>query len=175
MLDYTDIGCWIVKGDPEVWDYWGKRQYDQSQPVRAGIFESGWTLGNTYRNEMVKEGDLIALWITGVVDPGIYEFGYVTEEVYPCDGFDQAYAIDEAKSRAAEYAVGFRAARLWDDYVPREEMKADPVLSEAEQFRASQMTNPTYLTPDQTRALATLLAARVSAARMKASRWARAL
>jgi hypothetical protein len=175
LLDYTDIGCWIVKGDPEVWDYWGKRQNDQSQPVRPGIYESGWTLGHTYRNEMVKKGDLIALWITGAVDPGIYEFGYVTEEVYDCNGFDPTYAVDEAKSQRAEFAIDYRAARLWDDYVPREEMKADPALSGAEQFRASQITNPTYLTPNETKALAALLAARVPAARMKASRWAQAL
>jgi hypothetical protein len=175
MLDFSDIGCWIVKGDPNIWNYWGARQDDTSQPVKPGIYEGGWTLGNTYRNEMIRKGDLIALWITGPVDPGIYEFGWVTEEAYPVDGFDDAYAVDTKRAKAATHAIGYRAARLWEDYVPRHEMQSVPALAQCEQFRAPQMSNPTYLTPQETSALAGLLASRVSVARLKASRWSSAL
>src|SRR4051812_18011967 len=78
LIDYTDVGCWIVKGDPRTWDYFTALAEDHTPSVKPHVYRSGWTLGRTYRSEMIRKGDLIALWITGPNNPGIYEFGWVT-------------------------------------------------------------------------------------------------
>lgn len=62
MIDQTDVGCWIVKGDPKTWDYFTALDEDESQPIRPHVYANGWTLGNNYRNELIRKDDLIALW-----------------------------------------------------------------------------------------------------------------
>ena len=169
-----DVGCWIVKGDPKTWDYFTALAEDQTPPVKPNVYPSAWTLGRTYRNGMIRKGDLIALWITGPKNPGIYEFGWVTsDEPYEGDGFDDRYAVDHRRAREKAPAIEYAAVRLYENYVPRPEMKADPVLSGCEQFKAPQGSNPSYLEPDQTKALAQLIAARVPMARLKDGKWDR--
>lgn len=65
--------------------------------------------------------------------------------------------------------------RLGGLYAPRSEMKAHPVLSGAEQFRAPQGANPSYLDHEQARALAQLVADRLPAAQVMAAKWDRLL
>lgn len=176
MIEHSDVGCWIVKANPQRWRYFDWLATDDAEPVKAPqIYPNGWTLGNTYRNDMIRLGDLIALWVTGAKQPGIYEFGWVTsDEPYECDGFDPEYLVDP-KDTGPCWAVEFASVRLRDNYLPRPEMKADPVLSGAEQFISPQGANPSYLNPDQAKALARHLGSRVSKAQMTAARWNRLL
>src|SRR4051794_39643152 len=130
MIDYTDVACWIIKGDPKTWDYFTASAEDVTPPLKPHVYPSAWTLGRTYRNEMIRRGDLIALWITGPKSPGIYEFGWVTsEEPFEGDGFDDRYAVDLKRAREPAPAIEYAAVRLHENFVPRPEMKADPVLS----------------------------------------------
>jgi hypothetical protein len=85
------------------------------------------------------------------------------------------YAVDLKKAKRPAPAIPYTAVRMWDNYLPREVMKADPNLVGAEFFRAPQMSNPTYFTPDETKRLATLLKAQVTTAEFRASKWARLL
>lgn len=172
MISFADVGCWIVKGNPATWDYFRSISDGYLGPeARPGIHERGWTLGSNYRNAMIRQGDLIALWITGPKNPGIYEFGYVTGDLYEVDGMNTEYAVDSGKARVPTVAVPFVAKVLHDEFVPRAEMKTDPVLAGCEQFRAPQVANPSYLTPGEAQVLAQQLAARTTKGRMRATRW----
>ncbi|MEW1953148.1 EVE domain-containing protein [Terrabacter sp. NPDC080008] len=175
MIDHTEVGCWIVKADPKTWDYFRALAEDQTPPIKPHLYPGAWTLGRTYRNGMIRKGDLIALWVTGTKNPGIHEFGTVTDEPYEVDGFDAGYALDQQRAREKALAIEYSAVRLYDNFVPRPEMKADPVLCRCEQFRAPQASNPSYLDPDETKALAHLIAARVPMARLRDAKWGRAL
>ena len=176
MLEYTDVGCWIVKADPGRWRYFEALDEDDQPPLKPPhVFQNNWTLGKTRRNGMIKEGDLIALWVTGPRNPGIYEFGWVNGPIWVADGWEEKYAVDVNAARQEHEAVDFAAVRLRDNFVPRPEMKTDSVLSGCEQFRAPQGSNPSYLDHGEARALAQLIAARVPAAQMKAAKWDRLL
>lgn len=85
------------------------------------------------------------------------------------------YAIDMNEAKREHKAVEFAAVRLRDNFIPRPEMKADPVLGGCEQFRAPHGSNPSYLDHDQAKTLAQLIAARVSMAQLKAAKWDRLL
>jgi hypothetical protein len=126
---------------------------------------------------LIRKNDLIALWVTGDTRPGIYEFGWVTsDEPRESDGFEPPeYVVDPRDSGGLGQRIDFASVRLRDEYVPRAEMKADRVLSRAEQFIAPQGANPSYLDPGQAEALASLLAARVSETQIAAAGWGRLL
>lgn len=172
MIEKSDVGCWIVKGDPSRWDYFTSRENDITPPIRKHLYPGGWTLGKSYRTDLVEKGDLVALWITGPDEPGIYEFGRVTSESpWLSEGWVAEYVVDQRKGRQQHWAFDYEAVRLWQDYVPRATMKADPVLSQAEQFRAPMISNPTYLTPEESKVLARLLANHVSSSAIEAAGW----
>ena len=136
-----------------------------SMPTPA--VETTWCLsGRTRRPALVRRGDLIALWITGKKDPGIYEFGYVTS-----DGVAEEPMVPESALH-----VEFQAIRLDpDSYVPRAVMAASPTLRDCEQFRAPIVANPSYLTRPQAVVLAGLIASRAPRESMEISGWATAL
>ena len=118
---------------------------------------------------MIRENDLIALWVTGPTRPGIYEFGWVaSDEPYQTDGWEPTYVVDPNDSGGRCRAIDFASVRLRDNYLPRPDMKADHVLAGAEQFVAPQGSNPSFLTAEQAEALARLLSSRASPAKMKA-------
>ena len=54
-------------------------------------------------------------------------------------------------------------------------MLAEPVLSHCEQFRARQMSNPSYLTPEEAHALADILATRITPTRLGKAHWKKLL
>jgi hypothetical protein len=60
----------VIKANPEVWAYFDAREYDEADRVSDHLFEGGWTLGTTYRNELMSEGDLVVLVATGSGTPG---------------------------------------------------------------------------------------------------------
>ncbi len=169
----SDVGCWIVKGSPTVWNYL------DAVAARPGpeLHSTSWSLSpRSSRSGLIEGGDLIALWITGPKAPGIYEFGRVTSDgsVDWPNGFDPDRAID--KERAAEPCRGveFDAVRLdAATFMPREQVRMVPSLQGCEQLRVPRMPNPGYLTPAETTALAGLLAERVPTDLMAAVGWPR--
>lgn len=157
----ADVGCWIVKGNPAVSDYFGSVG-DGSEPE---VHRTSWSLSAASRRPgLVQRGDLVALWITGPRNPGIHEVGRVTSDGaldWP-DGFDAAHAVDREKASRPCLGVEFDAVRLaGSTYVPREVLREASALQRCEQFRVPRMSNPSFLTPDETAALAELLVNRV--------------
>ncbi|MGW0174946.1 hypothetical protein ACWDUM_14010 [Rhodococcus sp. NPDC003322] len=156
-----DVGCWIVKGNPAVWDYFAGIDEERGPEPHP----SRWSLSAASRRPgLVERGDLVALWITGPRNPGIYEFGRVTSDgaVDWPGGFGTAHAVDREKASQPCLGVEFDAIRLTrTTYLPREVMRATPALQRCEQFRAPRMSNPSFLTSDETAALAALLVDRV--------------
>lgn len=151
QLTHDLIGCWVVKANPETWNYLSALEDEEAQGA-GQLRERNWTMGGTYRTEMMARGDPVVLWVTGRTNPGIYEVGRVTGEASEVDGMDPAYAVDIAKASQTALAVPFESA-LVEPPVPREDLKTDPALAACEQFRIPQMSNPTFLTPDEASAL----------------------
>ena len=174
VMDRTSLGCWIVKGNAStVWDYFGEVTASGGGPD-PHIVRTSWSLSvKSNRADLVRKGDLIALWITGDKRPGIHEFGYVTSEgakEWP-HGFDDELAIDQNKAAEPAKGVEYTAVRLLDAYVPREEVKASPALRECEQLRAPLISNPSFLTPHEARALQDILVSRVRKRLLTQSGW----
>ena len=112
---------------------------------------------------MVSPGDLIALWVTGPKNPGVYEVGWVVE-----NREDPSNSIGVPEPRKVHY-MGLRLGA--DNHVPRGLIQATPGLDRCEQLRAPMMSNPSYLTVDDAGVLARLVSARVSEDAMAAARW----
>ncbi|MFF0814261.1 EVE domain-containing protein [Rhodococcus sp. NPDC003318] len=156
-----DVGCWIVKSNPAVFDYHGSVA-DEAEPA---VHPSRWSVSAASRRPaLIRQGDLVALWLTGSRNPGIYEFGRVTSDGaldWP-DGFDAVPAVDVERAAQPCLGVEYDAVRLTRaTYLPREVIKQTPELQLCEQLRAPRMSNPSYLTRSETAALACLLADRV--------------
>ena len=167
-LTHELLGCWVVKANPETWDYFG---YSDDEGARPGtIRDHGWTVSRNYRSEMMASGDLIALWVTGRESPGIYEVGQVTGYVYDVDGMNPDYAIDRDKADQPTLAVPFRATPL-HTHVARPDILDDPALNGCEQIRMPRVSNPTYLTVDEVESLGRHLRGRISAAAARELGW----
>lgn len=150
QLSRGDVGAWVFKGNPDdVWDYFGELEDSGRQP--GEIEQGAWTLGPTYRSQMVEQGDLVVLWITGKHSPGIYEIGVVSGPLER-DVIDTGYLIDDSRRSKEVWCAPFRTVLL-SDPVPRADLKADPEIGDCEQFRIPVISNPTYLTPRELQAL----------------------
>jgi hypothetical protein len=162
-IERSDVGCWIVKCNPVTGtDYFGVLDAE-SQGVDEGLHGDNWCLSpRSGRRTLVEKGDLIALWVTGPRNPGIYEFGWVTEPPL----------VTQPVVTQPGPKVHYEAVRLGlEDHIPRSLLQATPGLDRCEQLRAPMMSNPSYLTVAEARVLARLVAARVSGDQMAASRW----
>lgn len=170
-ISRDEVGCWIVKSNPAVYDWFGRI----GDAVEPEVVASAWSLSAASRRpELVRQGDLVALWVTGSRSPGIYELGRVTSDgaVDWPDGFDTAHAVDVDKASQPCRGVEYDAVRLTGaTHLPREVLKATPELQHCEQFRAPRMSNPSFLTPDETAALAGLAVERVPADLLEKVGW----
>jgi len=166
-MDRDDLGCWIVKGNGAANPGYLDIDIGTARSMPTSVIETTWCLSpRTRRPALVRRGDLVALWITGKKNPGIYEFGRVTS-----DG-----VADDLTDPESSLHVDFQAIRLdQDSYVPRAVMATWPTLRDCEQFRAPIVANPSYLTRPEAAALAGLIAQRVPRESMEISGWATAL
>ncbi|WP_207843597.1 hypothetical protein [Williamsia soli] len=121
------------------------------------------------RRTLVREGDLVALWVTGPKDPGIYEYGWVTG-VKPQEPIADSEFVNG--TGAPQDKLHYQAIRLGrSGHIARSLMQATPELAACEQLRAPMMSNPSYFTDDEVRGLARLIAARQTAGQLRAARW----
>lgn len=150
-LTSADIGAWVLKGNPQdTWDYFEALEDEGRKP--GEIVDESWTVSTTYRTQLMRKEDLFVLWITGNDRPGIWEVGKITGVAEEASGIDETYLIDESKARRTTFVVPYRSVLL-EKFVPREDMKSDPILGDCEQFRIPVISNPTYLTPEERDAL----------------------
>lgn len=170
-IEHGDVGCWVVKCNPVTGtDYFAAIAADDEarEPV-PNLHPDSWCLSpRSGRSRMVSPGDLIALWVTGPKNPGVYEVGWVVENCDdPVDSIG-SNSIGVPEPRKVHY-MGLRLGA--DNHVPRGLIQATPGLDRCEQLRAPMMSNPSYLTVDEARVLARLVAARVSEDVVAAARW----
>ncbi|WP_152538126.1 hypothetical protein [Williamsia sp. D3] len=170
-IEHGDVGCWVVKCNPVTGtDYFAAiAADDEAQGPVPNVHADSWCLSpRSRRSRMVSPGDLIALWVTGPKNPGVYEVGWVFEN---CDD-----PVDSTGSNSigvpAPRKVHYMGVRLGaDNHVPRGLMQATPGLDRCEQLRAPMMSNPSYLTVEEARVLARLVADRVPDEAMTEARW----
>ncbi|GAA5165854.1 EVE domain-containing protein [Ornithinimicrobium tianjinense] len=150
-IERADVGSWVVRCSPdEKWDYW--RALDEGQEIAGVPYPSAWSLGTTYRNELIEVGDLIVLYVGGAKNPAVVEIGVVTEGVH-VDRWDPRYTVDPSKKGVPMPFVGYDAVILTTP-VPRTALKSDHRFTGSELMRMRMAPNPLYFTPDESRALA---------------------
>lgn len=160
-VDRADVGCWIVKCNPATGtDYFG--MIDAVPPPNGSteLHADNWCLSpRSGRSVLVEPGDRVALWVTGAKNPGIYEFGWVTD--------------NRSDDAPGDRKLHYQAVRLGrHGHIPRSVLQETPALARCEQLRAPMMSNPSYLTVGEARALAALIADRRPAESVRAARWA---
>jgi hypothetical protein len=124
----VEIGGWLLKANPEVWDVIGH--------LAAGRVIDGWGVADGYRADLMTPGDRCFVWVTGPRGarwtPGIWAAGVVT-----------ARPVPTRESRRLR--VGLEVHGL-DPLVPRSELRSDPRFAGAEVLRVPRMGNPLILT-----------------------------
>ncbi len=164
MLDKNDVGAWVVKGNAdEKWSYYEAREDAGIMP--GGKVSCNWSLGAPTRRDLMDQGDLIVIYIGGRAAE-VVEIGVVNHE-QSRDTWDPAHTIDPSEVNKEREFRGYDGVRL-SQPLPRSDLKADPHIAQSEFIRAPQMSNPTYLTPEATRALAGM----ISPKDLEAAGWA---
>lgn len=138
-LTRADIGAWVLKCNPTVWDI---EAYVASG---AGPILD-WSVGNTYRNQLMENGDPVILWVSGP-SGGVQGVGDVTGPVAPQVLTEQGVWREPVIGR--EFLFASVSIDVWSQPIARADVRADPALADAEVFRSPQGTNPSYLTPAQ--------------------------
>lgn len=168
LLEDTPPGCWVLKGDPKVWNYFSFLHNEQVQVGKPRTWS--WTLQSNYRSDMMQVDDLAVLWITGATNPGIYEIGKLVGRAEPVSGMDPEYAVDQDKARKADLSIPFETILLAPP-VARHELEARKTLAECEPFRSPRGSNPSFLTITETSALTRLLAGRAPTEALRKLGW----
>lgn len=145
-VSHADVGAWVVKCNAvAVWDYFGK--VNQLGVPLGTPYRTDWSLGITYRNELIEQGDLVLLWVKGRDGTAIHEVGVATGRLR-VNVIDEDYLIDESLRDVDQEFIEYDGVRLARP-VSRDNLLRDPLLARSEPIRAPQMTNPSYLTPEE--------------------------
>lgn len=158
----ANLGAWIVQGNPQrVWNYFTARAEDDLGP--GDSYTNGWTLHPSYRVDLMEEGQLIVLWLTGVRKgsywPGVYEIGVLDGPAEPNFGMEPTHKVDPAVPDRDGYAINF-FSHILHESLRTIDLKQDLALAQCEKFRVPMLGNPLFLTPRETVALASHLPAK---------------
>lgn len=140
-----EIGAWILKARPDVWDIAGWLRSDEP----AG----SWRLADSGRVELLAPGQRCFLWITGPASarltPGVWAAGEITGVVEHRDGdLDDPRWTDHDAQRQSRPFVPVDLTRLAEP-IPRAELRHDPRFAMAEILRAPRVGNPVVVTPEE--------------------------
>lgn len=149
----ADVGAWVVKGNPKWWGYYEKRAAQRKGPGDR-VIDTDWSLGGTSRNELIQPGDLIALYM-GNPAGELVEIG-IANGLRGETKWDPDYVKNLAEGEKRREFLGYDGVIL-STPIPREGLKANPAIGKSEFIRAPKMSNPTYLTPEATVALAAMI------------------
>ena len=152
-----NFGAWVIKCNPHVWDF-------QKMVIERGDLEiTGWTLGDSYRLDLMRPGQPVVFWLSGskdgdVVFRGVWGIGKITSGVMETRGFTSdkdAKAngwIDVVHASKPKFFVETDIPLL-ENPIRAEEYKSDPILAKSEPIRVPQLSNPAFLTKEEFRAL----------------------
>lgn len=153
-VERSDVGTWVLKGNPTaMWAYFENRKDQGLHPGDLAPRQT-WSLGPTARNELMEPGDLVALYMGGPASM-LVEIGILNDEHFE-GAWDPDYVIDPNDIARTREFRGYDGLIL-TNWIGRAQLKADPVIANSEFIRAPQMSNPTYLTPQATIALAAMI------------------
>ncbi|WP_406164539.1 protein NO VEIN domain-containing protein [Streptomyces sp. NBC_00996] len=111
-----------------------------------------------YRTDVMAPGQRVVLWVGGPATatrtPGVWGIGHVTGPAYLRVDADNAsdYWLDEERADRLEWAVDLDVDIL-STPIAANELRAIPELAGMELFRAPQMSNPIYLSPEEVSAV----------------------
>jgi hypothetical protein len=147
----ANLGGWILRCNPAVFDL--PRQVEHGEHK---VWD--WLVARSYRTELMAPGQRVVLWVGGPAAatrvPGVWGIGYATGPAYlRVDAEDPSeYWLDEERARRLEWAVDLDVDIL-PTPIAGDELKAMPELAGMELFRAPQMSNPIYISPEEMTAL----------------------
>lgn len=145
----ADVGGWLFTCNPQQWNI--------EAALRDGKRIDRWRVQKTYRLSLLQVGDPAALWVTGSTgaqpQPGIWAVGYTTGEFFD-DDLDSEYWRDQPVKQDNLFA----GLLMWPiPVVPRDRLLAHPATSHLEVLRQAQTQNPSYLTPSEREAIASMV------------------
>jgi hypothetical protein len=147
----VNLGGWVLRCNPDV--------YDLPRQVQDGEHKVwDWLVAKSYRTDLMAPGQRVVLWVGGPATatwiPGVWGIGYATGPAYLRVDADDAsdYWLDEERANRLEWAVDLDVDIL-PTPIAVDELKAVPELAGMELFRAPQMSNPIYISPEEMSAL----------------------
>ena len=140
-----DIGAWILKARPDMWDIAGWLAGDEP----AG----SWRLADGPRVDLLAPGQRCFLWVTGPararLTPGVWATGTITGEVFVQAGdLDDPRWTDRQAQRQERPFVPVELERFTEP-ISRTELRADPRFALSEILRAPRVGNPVVVTPGE--------------------------
>ncbi|MEU9923751.1 DUF3883 domain-containing protein [Streptomyces griseoluteus] len=151
-----NLGGWILRCNPDVYDLPGEVEKGETKVW-------SWLVAKSYRTELMGTGQRVLLWVGGPASAawtaGVWGVGYVTGQadvwVSDFDGLSE-YWLDEERATRLKWTVPLNIDIL-PIPVSVHEIRAIPELARMELFRAQQMSNPIYVSPEEMAALETRL------------------
>jgi hypothetical protein len=152
-LERSDVGAWVLKASPAVWDV-NEMIADQQPPPE------NFRLHETYRVSLIEVGDPVWLWTTAsrtsLRRPARFvALGRVSGRAAKGQGGGPYWVDDVEAGRLRPYLpveLEWLATPILSTTV-----RAHPTLSSFELLRATSMSNPSYLTPEQDAAMRSLM------------------
>lgn len=142
QLTRADIGAWVIKANPSIWDV--------HAVIEDGAPLNSYRLYDTYRLDLLREGDLVLVWITRDGDRPNGFLGHAFLDGPPELGRGGGeYWTDEDERDAFRPYVPLRGSVWWSGGVDIGECQADPALGDLEVLRAPMISSPSYVTPEQ--------------------------
>jgi hypothetical protein len=132
----ADLGAWLLKGNAD--------RVDLDERFRRDPRISSWCVQPGYRARLMSAGQRVVFWASGSrgrLPYGVWGAGVVTG---PAE-----LHFDDGRWRVP-LDLNIDAPTEW---VPRQQLRADPRLADAEVFRQPQGSNPSFLTVSQFAAL----------------------
>jgi hypothetical protein len=132
----ADLGAWLLKGNAD--------RVDLAERFRRDPRVETWCVQPGYRARLMGPGQPVVFWASG--SRGRLPYG-----VWGCGRVAGPVEHDPADGRwRVPLDLTIAAPSAW---VPRQELRADPRLADAEVFRQPQGSNPSFLTRAQFAAL----------------------
>lgn len=144
-INEKNFGAWLLKANPDTWDIVGFREDG------GGVITS-WSVSGNYRTEMMRTGDPVVFWVSGRspdMESGIWGVGHVLTPAYPKrdDEVDDGYWLDLDAMSAVHSTVAVQIP-LFEEPLPRADMKAMTGLQSLEVLRMPQGSNPSWVDAD---------------------------
>jgi EVE domain len=154
-IDRENLGAWLLKANPALWDISGFLQSRQNR-IRS------WAVQPGYRSRLITPGDRVLFWVSGDgrsgLARGIWGDGEVVAPAEDWVDDERGFWRDDTARAAVRARVQVRITFL-DEPVTAEELRARG-MTDLEVLRIPQGANPSWVSRDQLAVLDELLPSR---------------